>query len=180
MAFTAAQLTDLQPITPPSPSISVKVVKAKSHNSLMCAHAREGIFLKCKNIYTHFPLLFRAILPQIILHFHHCSSLPYHHRTLFLPLSHSPLLLPSAVSHSPTILFPPLPLFCFHHSPTLHQHALPMKSLCFTCTLRPFSRNSEISTLQNRHTFKKNLHFSSIFSLFRLISSHIHIGGSSI
>ena len=88
MAFTAAQLTDLHPITPPSPSILVKVVKAKSHNSLMCAHAREGIFLKCKNVYTHFAPSLVAYFPIIILHLHHCSSLPYHHRTLFLPLSH--------------------------------------------------------------------------------------------
>ena len=88
MAFTAAQLTDLQTITPPSPSIAVKVVKAKSHNSLMCAHAREGIFLKCKNVYTHFAPSLVAYFPIIILHLHHCSSLPYHHRTLFLPLSH--------------------------------------------------------------------------------------------
>ena len=64
MAFTAAQPTDLQTITPPSPSISVKVVKAKSHNSLMCAHAREGIFLKCKNIHTHFTLSLVAYFPK--------------------------------------------------------------------------------------------------------------------
>ena len=124
MSFTSAQLTDLQSITTPSPSIAVKVVKAKSHNSLMCAHAREGIFLKCKNVHTHFTPSLVAYFPIIILHLHHCSSLPYHHRTLFLPLSHFRLLLPSAVSQSPTILFPPLPLFCFHQSPTLRQHSL--------------------------------------------------------
>jgi len=78
------------------------------------------------------------------------------------------LLLPSAVSQSPTILFPRS-----SHSPSTFT---PDKSLCFTCTLRPLSRNSEIYTLQNEYTIKKNLHFSSIFSLFRLISSHIHIG----
>ena len=77
------------------------------------------------------------------------------------------LLLPSAVSQSPTILFPRS-----SHSPSTFT---PDKSLCFTCTLRPPSRNSEIYTLQNEYTIKKNLHFSSIFSLFRLISSHIHI-----
>ena len=106
----------------------MKVVKAKSHNSLMCAHAREGIFLKCKNVYTHFAPSLVVYFPIIILHLYHCSSLPYHHRTLFLPLSHFRLLLPSAVSHSPTILFPPLPLFCFHQLSTLHQHALPMRA----------------------------------------------------
>jgi len=134
----------------------------------MCAHAREGIFLKCKNVYTHFPLLFRAILPQSILHLHPCSSLPYHHRTLFLPLSHFRLLLPSAVSHSPIIMFP-----LSSHSPSSFA---PDHSLCFTYSLRPPSHNSDIFNLQNKHTIKKNLHFSSIFSLFRLISSHIHIG----
>ena len=64
MAFTAAQLSDLQTITPPSSSIPVKVVKAKSHNSLMCAHAREGIFLKCKNIHTHFTPSLVAYFPK--------------------------------------------------------------------------------------------------------------------
>ena len=88
MAFTAAQLTDLQLIILHPYSISVKVVKAKSHNSLMCAHAREGIFLKCKNVYTHFAPSLVAYFPIIILHLHPYSSLPYHHRTLFLPLSH--------------------------------------------------------------------------------------------
>ena len=63
-AFTAAQLTDLQPITTPSPSIPVKVVKAKSHNSLMCAHAREESSLKCKNVYTHFAPSLVAYFPK--------------------------------------------------------------------------------------------------------------------
>jgi len=77
MAFTAAQLTDLQLIILHPYSISVKVVKAKSHNSLMCAHAREGIFLKCKNVYTHFAPSLVAYFPIIILHLHHCSILSY-------------------------------------------------------------------------------------------------------
>gem|GEM_PF-2652928 len=78
------------------------------------------------------------------------------------------LLLPSAVSQSPTILFPPS-----SHSPSTFAHN---NHLCFTCSLRPPSRNSDTFTLQNKHTIKKNLHFSSNFSLFRLISSHILIG----
>ena len=134
----------------------------------MCAHAREGIFLKCKNIYTHFPLLFGGILHKS------CCSFD---KTLLCPI-----IIALSFFHyrifdycSPP-LFPTLPLFCSHHSPTLHQHPTPYDYLCFVCTRRPFSRNSEISTLQNEYTIKKNLHFSSIFSLFRLISSHIHIG----
>ena len=78
------------------------------------------------------------------------------------------LLLPSAVSHSPTILFPP----SSHPTSTFALDDY----LCYACTLRPLSRNSDTFTLQNKQTIKKNLHFSSIFSLFRLISSHIHIG----
>ena len=78
-------------------------------------------------------------------------------------------------------IIPKKELFRTRH-PTSHSPSsfAPDKSLCFTCSLRPFFHNSEISTLQNKYTIKKNLHFSSIFSLFRLISSHIHIRGSSI
>ena len=48
--------------------------------------------------------------------------------------------------------------------------------LMFTCTLRLLFHNSDTFTLQNKHTIKKNLHFSLIFSLFHLISFHILIG----
>ena len=106
------------------------------------------------------PLLFSALSPSHSL----SSTIAF---SIITPLRCFP------VSHyfvpsSPTVLFPPV-----SHSPSTFAHN---NHLCFTCSLRPFSRNSEISTLQNEHSIKKNLHFSSIFSLFRLISSHIHIG----
>lgn len=168
IAFTEAQLTDLQTITPPSPSIPVKVVKAKSHNSLMCAHAREGIFLKCKNVYTHFTPSSVPYFPKAYCTFTTALPCPI---TIALSFFHYRIF----VYYSPP-LFPTLPLFCSppsSHSPSTFA---PDDYLCFACTLRPLSRNSEMSTLQNKFSLKKNLHFSSIFSLFRLISSHIHIG----
>ena len=142
----------------------------------MCAHAREGIFLKCKNVYTHFFPLFGGVLPH-----NHTAPSPLLFSALSPSHSHSTTIAFSIIAplrcvplthyfvpSSPTVLFPRS-----SHSPST---LTPDKSLCFTCTLRPLSRNSEISTLQNEYTIKKNLHFSSIFSLFRLISSHIHIG----
>lgn len=131
----------------------------------MCAHAREGIFLKCKNVYTHFTPSLVAYFPKAYCTFTTTLFCPIPH---ILPLSHFRLLLPSAVSHSPIIMFP-----LSSHSPSSFA---PDHSLCFTYSLRPPSHNSDIFTLQNKHTIKKNLHFSSNFSLFRLISSHIHIG----
>ena len=113
MAFTAAQLTDLQLIISHPYSISVKVVKAKSHNSLMCAHAREGIFLKCKNVYTHFTPSLVAYFPKSYCTFTTALLCPI---TIALSFFHYRIF----DYYSPP-LFPTLPLFCsppFSHSPS--------------------------------------------------------------
>ena len=135
----------------------------------MCARTREGIFLKCKNVYTRFTPSLVVYFPIIILHFHHCSILPYHHRTLFLPLSHFRLLLPSAVSLSPTILFPPLPLFCFHQPPTLHQHALPIRAYVSPALFAHFSQFWDIYFTKSPHLQEK----SALFFDFVSLSPHI-------
>lgn len=112
-----------------------------------CVRAHaRGFFVNVKISIRILPTLWWCTSPN-----HTALSPTFFHYRIFHCCS------PSAVSHSPSTF-------------ALDDY------LCFACTLRPLSRNSAMSTLQNQYPFKKNLHFSSIFSLFHLISSHILIG----
>ena len=104
------------------------------------------------------------------IHIFPSSSVPYFPKAYFTFTTAllCPITIALSFFHYRIIMFP-----LSSHSPS--SFALD-DYLCYACTLRPLSRNSDTFTLQNKHTIKKNLHFSSIFSLFLLISSHIHIG----
>lgn len=154
MAFTAAQLTDLQTIPHLLPLFRWRLWKQKV-TTPWCAHTHARAFFWNVKMSIH-------IFPS--------SSVPYFPKAYctFTTALLCPITIALSFFHYRIIMFP-----LSSHSPS--SFALD-DYLCYACTLRPLSRNSDTFTLQNKHTIKKNLHFSSIFSLFLLISSHIHIG----
>lgn len=85
---------------------------------------------------------------KMSIHIFPSSSVPYFPKAYctFTTALLCPITITLSFFHYRTILFPRS-----SHSPSTFT---PDKGLCFTCSLRPLSRNSEISTLQNEYTIK--------------------------